>query len=167
MLSLSHQVVSDCDPRMAAALQTRLPPLPPRACSNSCLLCWWCHPTISSSLTPFSSCLQSFPASGSCPMSWFFAPGDQNIRASSSASVLPMIIQGWFPLELTGWSRCCPKDSQESSPTSQFESTQPLALNSLALRLLYGPTLISVYDYWKSHRFDYMDLFLQSDAFGF
>ena len=102
MLSLSHQVVSDCDPRMAAALQTRLPPLPPRACSNSCLLCWWCHPTISSSLTPFSSCLQSFPASGSCPMSWFFAPGDQNIRASSSASVLPMIIQGWFPLELTG-----------------------------------------------------------------
>ena len=62
----------------------------------------WCHPTISSSVTPFSSCLQSFQASGSFPMSWFFSWGGQSIRASASASVLPKNIQGWFPLGLTG-----------------------------------------------------------------
>ena len=62
---------------------------------------WWCHPTISFSVVPFS-CLQSFPASGSFPMSQFFASGDQSIGVSASASVLPMNIQGWFPLELTG-----------------------------------------------------------------
>ena len=67
-----------------------------------CLWSWWCHPTISSSVIPFSSCLQSFPASGSFPMCQCFASGGQSIRASASASVLPMIIQGWFPLELTG-----------------------------------------------------------------
>ena len=61
----------------------------------------WCHSTISSFATPFSSCLQSFPASGSFPMSWLFASGGQSIGASASASVLPMNIQGWFPLGLT------------------------------------------------------------------
>ena len=74
----------------------------PRTCSNSCPLSWWCHPTISSSVIPFSSCLQSFPASGSFPMSQFFASGGQSIGISASASVLPMNIQDWFPLELTG-----------------------------------------------------------------
>ena len=74
----------------------------PGACSNSCPSSWWCHPTISSSVNPFSSCLQSFPASGSLLMSQFFASGDQSVGASTSASVLPMNIQGWFPLELTG-----------------------------------------------------------------
>ena len=62
----------------------------------------WCHPTISSSVTPFSSCPQSFPASGSFSMSWFFTSGSQSIGASTSASVLPMNIQGWFPLGLIG-----------------------------------------------------------------
>ena len=67
-----------------------------------CPLSWWCHPTISSSVIPFSSCLlQSFPASGFFPMSWLFMSGGQSIGAS--ASVLPVNIQGWFPLELTGW----------------------------------------------------------------
>ena len=75
---------------------------PPRACSNSRSLSQWCHPTISSSVVPFSSCLQSFPASGSFPMSWLFTSGGQSIGASASASVLPMNIQGWFPLRLTG-----------------------------------------------------------------
>ena len=74
----------------------------PRTCSNSWPLSWWCHPTISSSVVPFSSCLQSFPASGSFQISQFFAWGDQSIGASASASVLPMNIQGWFPLGLTG-----------------------------------------------------------------
>ena len=73
-----------------------------RACSNSCPSSWWCHPTISFSVTPFSSCLQSFPASGSFPVSQFFASGGQSIGVSASASVLPMSIQGWFPLGLTG-----------------------------------------------------------------
>ena len=76
---------------------TRLPcPSPsPGICSNSCPLCWWCHPTISSSVVPFSSCPQSFPASGSFLLSQRFISGDQNIEAS--ASVLPVSIQGWFP----------------------------------------------------------------------
>ena len=73
-----------------------------RACSNSWTLSWWCHPTISSSIIPFSSCLQSFPASGSFPMSRHFVSGGQNIGASASASVLPINIWGLFPLRLTG-----------------------------------------------------------------
>ena len=74
-----------------------------RACPNSCPLNQWCHPTISSSVVPFSSCLQSRPASGSFPMSQFFASGGQSIGASASASVLPMNIQDWFSLRWTGW----------------------------------------------------------------
>ena len=73
-----------------------------RACLKSCSLSWWCHLTISSSVIPFSSCLQSFPASGYFPMSQFFASGGQSIAASAFASVLPMDIQDWFPLGLTG-----------------------------------------------------------------
>ena len=72
------------------------------ACSNSCPINLWCHPTISSSIIPFSSCLHSFLTSGSFPMSQFFAAGGQSIRASVLVSVLPMNIQGWFPLGLTG-----------------------------------------------------------------
>ena len=81
---------------------TRFPcsSLSPGVCSNSCPSSRWCHPTISSSVVPFSSCLQSFPASGSFPMSWLFTSGGQSIRAS--ASVLPMNILGWFSLGLTG-----------------------------------------------------------------
>ena len=82
----------------------RLPcPLPtPRVYSNSCPSSWWCHPTISSSVIPFS-CLQSFPASGSFQMSQFFTSGGQMIGVSASISVLPMNIQDWFPLGWTGW----------------------------------------------------------------
>ena len=82
------------------------PPCPsaaPRVYSNSCPLSWWCHPNISSSVIPFSSCLQSFPASGSFPMSQLFASGGQSIGVSASASVLPMNIQDWFLLGWTGW----------------------------------------------------------------
>ena len=82
---------------------TRLPcpPPTPGACSNSCPLSWWCHPTISSSVIPFSSHLQSFPASSSFQMSQLFTLGGQNIGVSASASVLPKNIQDWFPL---GWT---------------------------------------------------------------
>ena len=75
----------------------------PRVCSNSCTLSWWCHPTILASVAPFSSCPQSFPASGSFPVSWLFISGSQDIGASASASVLPMNIQSWSPL---GWTGC-------------------------------------------------------------
>ena len=78
------------------------PSLSPGVCSNSCPLSRWCHPTISSCVTLFSSCLQSFPASGSFPVSQLLASGGQSIETSASASVLPMNIQGWFPLGLTG-----------------------------------------------------------------
>ena len=83
----------------------RLPcPSPtPRACSNSCPWSWWCHPTISSSVIPFSSCLQPFLASGSFPVSQFFTSDGRSIGVSTSASVLPMNIQDWFPLGLTGF----------------------------------------------------------------
>ena len=83
--------------------QARLPcpSLSPRVCSNSCPLSQWCHPIISSSVVPFSSCPQSFPASGSFPMSQFFASGGQSIGASVSASVLPTNTDGWFLSGLT------------------------------------------------------------------
>ena len=79
----------------------RCPSPMPRVYSNTCPLSWWCHPTISSSVIPFSSCLQSFPESGSFPVSQFFTSGGQSIGVSASASVLPMNIKGWFPLGLT------------------------------------------------------------------
>ena len=104
---------------------------------------------ISFSVVPFSSCLQSFPATGSFPISQFFASGGQSIGVSASASVLPMNIQDWLPL---GWIDCIsfsPRNFQESSPTPQFKS-----INSLALSSLYNPTLTSMHDYWKNHSFD-------------
>ena len=104
----------------------------PGACSNSCPLSWWCHPTISSSVIPFS-CLQSVPAPGSFPMSQFFTSGGQSIGVSSSLSVLPVNIQDWFPWGLTG-SPCSTRSSQESSPTPQFKS-----INSLVSSFLYSP----------------------------
>ena len=78
------------------------PSLSPRVCSNSCPLSQWCHPTISSSVIAFSSCLQCFPASGSFPVSRLFSSGGHSTGASASASVLPMNIEHWFPLGLTG-----------------------------------------------------------------
>ena len=119
----------------------RLPcPSPtPGAFSNSCPSSWWCHTTISSSVLPFSFCLQSFPESGSFQMSQFFSSGVQSIGVSASASVLPMNIHDWFPLGLTGWSPWSPRDSQKSSPTPQFKS-----INSSALSFLYSLTLTSI-----------------------
>ena len=99
-------------------------------------LCRWCHPTITSSIVPFSSCPQSFPASGSFPMSQLSASGCQSIGVSASTSVLPVNTQDWSPLGLVG-SPCSPRDSQESSPTPQFKS-----VNSSVLSFLYSPTHI-------------------------
>ena len=105
----------------------------------------WDSDDIQPSVALFSSHLQSFPASGSFPRSRLFASGGQRTGASASASVLAMNIQGWFPLEWTGWiSLGLSRDSQESSPTPQFKS-----INFSVLSFLYRPTLTSIHDHWK------------------
>ena len=99
--SVAQSCLTLCDP-----MQNTRPPCPsptPEAYSDPCCSSRWCHPTISSSVVPFSSCLQSFPASVSFPMSQFFASGGQSIGVSASPSVLPKNIRDWFPLGLTGW----------------------------------------------------------------
>ena len=96
-------VAQSCPTLRLHGLQHVRFPCPSPACSNSCPSSRWCHPTISSSVSPVSSHLQSFPASGSSPMSQFFTSGGQSIRVSASAPVLPMNIQDWFPLGWTGW----------------------------------------------------------------
>ena len=101
-------------------LQHARPPCPspsPGVHSNSCPWSRWCHPAISSSVIPFSSCPQSLPASESFPMSQLFAWGSQSTGVSTLASFLPKNTQGWSPLEWTGWSPCSPRDYQEYSPT--------------------------------------------------
>jgi len=132
MLSLfSHSVLSD-SLWLRGLQHVRLPcPSPsPRACSNSCPLSRWCHPTVSSSVIPFSFCLQSFPASGSFQMSQLFASRGQSIGASASVSVLPMNIQDWFPLGLTGLISLESKGpsrvfSNTTVQKHQFFNTQP------------------------------------------
>ena len=102
LLLFSRSVVSDSlQPHGVQYARVPHPSSSLRACSNSCLLSWWCHPTISSSVVPFS-CLQSLPASGSLLVSQLLPSGGQCIGDSLSASVLPMKIQDWFPLGLTG-----------------------------------------------------------------
>ena len=125
---------------------TRLPCLSPtpRACSNWCPSSWWCHPTISPSVVPFSSCLQSFPASGSLPMSQLFASGGQSTGVSASTSNEH---PGLISFRIDWLDLLAVQGTQESSPTPQFKS-----INSFVLSFLYGPTCI--HDYWKNHRFD-------------
>ena len=100
-VQFSHSVVSDSATPWTAAHQSSLSITNPGACSNSCPSNQWCHPTISSSVIPFSSCLQSCPASRSFPMSQFFTLGGQSVGVAASASVFPMNIQDWIPLGLT------------------------------------------------------------------
>ena len=103
LLLFSCSVVSDSlRPHEQQHARLPCPSLSPGVCSNSCPLSWWCHPTISSSVMPFSSCPQCFPASGSFLMGQLFTSGGQSIGASASALVLPVNTQGWFPLGLIG-----------------------------------------------------------------
>ena len=120
-----------------------------RVCSNSCPLSQWYHPTISSSVAPFSSCPQSFPASGSFPMSLLFASSSQSTRSSASLSVLPVNIQGWFPLGLTGLISLLSK-----ALSRVFCNTTVWKHWFFGAQLSLGPTLISVHEYWKNHNFD-------------
>ena len=133
----------------------RLPfPSPtPGVYSNSCPLSPWWHPSISPFevvVVPFSSCLQSFPASGSLLMKQFFASGGKHIGASASASVLPMNIQDWFPLGLTGLILWQSKGLSSFFSNTTVQKHQYFGVPSL----LYGSTLTSIHDYWKNHSFD-------------
>ena len=147
-------VSQSCPTLWPHGLQHARPPCPspaPGVYSNSCPLSWWCHPAISSSVIPFFFRLQSFPASGYFPMSQLFASGGQSIGAS--ASVLPMNIQSWFPLGLTGL----------------------ISLHSKGLSRVFSNTTVQKHQFWaqlsfyqlshlymttgKNHSFDYMDLF--------
>ena len=103
-----------------------------------------------------------FQGSGSFPMSWLFTSGGQSIGASVSVSVLPMNIQGWFPLGLTGLISLLSKGLSGVFQTPQFKS-----INSSVFSLSYGPTLTSVCDYWKNHSFDYRELCSQSNVSAF
>ena len=144
---LSSSVMSN-SLRLHGLQHSRLPcPQTPRAYSNSCPSSWWCRPTISSSVVPFSSHLQSSPASGSFPMSQFFASGSQSIGAS--ALVLRMNIQDWFPSGLTGFISL-----QSKGLSRVFFSTTVQKHQSSALSFLYNPTLTSKHGYWKNHSFD-------------
>ena len=126
---------------------TRLPcPSPtPRSCSNSCPWTRWHHPTISSSVVPFSSHLQSFPVSGSFPVSQFLPSGGQSIRVSAAASVLPMNIQDWFS---PGWTGLI--SSQPKGLSRVFSITTVQRHQFFSAQLLYGLTLTSIHDYWKT-----------------
>ena len=129
-------------------LQHARPPCPsptPGVYSNSCPVSQSSHPTISSSVIPFSSHPQSFPALESFQMSQFFASGGQSIRVSSSASIFPMNTQGWSPLGWTGWIFL-----QSKGLSSVFSDTT-VQNHQFFCGQLYSPTLISIHDHWKNH----------------
>ena len=162
-VQFSRSVVSDS--LQPHELQHTRPPCPSPTAGihpNPFPLSRWCHLTISSSVVPFSSCPQSFPALGSFQMSQIFTSGGQRIGVSASTSVLPMNTQDWSPLGWTVGSPCSPRDSQESSPTPQVKS-----INSSALSFLYSPTLTSIHNYWKNHSLDWMYLCWQNNVSAF
>ena len=158
----SHSVMSNSFwPHRLQHMRFPCPSPSPWVCSNSRPLSRWCHPTISSSVVPVSSCLQSFPASGSFPISQVFTSGGQSIGASASASVLPMKIQVWFPLGLTGLISLQSKGfSRVFFSTTvwkhQVFSTQPSLWSNCHIHT----------QLWKNHSFDYMDLCRQSTLHG-
>ena len=128
------------------------PPCPsptPGVHSNSCPSSRWCHPTISSSVVPFSPFPQSLPASGYFLMSQHFTWGGQSTGVSASTSVLPKNTQDWSPLGWTGWISLQSKGLSRVFSTLQFKS-----INSSALSFLYSPALTSIHDYWKNHSLD-------------
>ena len=129
------------------------PSLTPRAYSNSYPLSQWCYLTILSSVVPFSSSLQSFPASGSFPVSQFFASGGQNTGISDSVWVLQMNIQDWFPVGWTGWISLQSKGLSRVFSNTTVQKHQFFGAHQL-FGFLYSPTLTSIHDYWKNHSFD-------------
>ena len=147
--SLSH--VWLWDPQEPQHARPPCPSPTPRDHPNPCPLSWWCHPTISSSVIPFSSYLQSFPASGSFQMNQLFASGGQSIGVSASTSVLPMNTHDLSPLGWTGWLQVSLQSkglsrvfSNTTVQKHQFFGTQPSLWS----------TLTSIQDHWKNHSFD-------------
>ena len=142
----------------------RLPcPSPtPGVCSNSCPSSWWCHLTISSSVVPFSSRLQSFPHQGL--FQWVSSSHQvvKGLEFQLQHQPFQWIFRTDFLWDWLVGSPCGPRDSQESSPTPQFKS-----INSSALSFLYTSTLTSIHDHWKNHSFDQMDLCWQNNVSAF
>ena len=150
-VQFSHSVMSDS--LRPHGPQHARPPCPsptPGVHPNPCPSSQWCHPIISSSVIPFSSCRQYFPASGSFPMSQLLALGGQSIRVSASTSVLPKNTQDWSPLGWTGWI------SLQSKGFSRVFSNTTVQKHQFFGVQLYSPTLISIHDYWKNHSLDYV-----------
>ena len=145
-----------CDPHGLQHTRFPCPSLSSRVCLNSYPLSQWCTTTISFFVSPFSSCPQSFLASGSFPMSWLFTSGGQSIAVSASVSVFPMSIQCWFPLGLTGLI------SWLSTGLSRVFSSTTVQQHQF---FNAHPSLW--YNYWKNHSFDYPDLCKQSDVSAF
>ena len=149
LLLFSFSVMADSlQPHGLQHTRLPCPSQSPWVFSDSCPLSQWCHPTILSSFVPFSSCLQPFPASGFFPVSQLFAPGGQSIGASASASVLPMNIQGWFPLGLTVLVSLLSKGLLRD-----FFSTTVQGISFSVLSLPYGPHPYTTT--WKNHSFDF------------
>ena len=146
----SHSVVSDS--LWPHERQHTRPPCPsptPGVYSNSCPLSQWWYSTISSSVVPFSSCPQSCPASGFFQLSQLFASGGQSTGVQLQHQSFQWIFRTDFLQEGLVGSPCCPRDSRESSPTTQFK-----IINSLVLSFLHRPVLTSIYDHWKNHSLD-------------
>ena len=149
-VQLSRSVMSDSlRPHESQHARPPCPSPTPRVHPNPSPFSRWCHPTISSSVVPFSSCPQYFPASGSFLISRRFTSGGQSIGASASASVLPMNIQDWFPLGWAGWISL-----QSKGLSRVFSSTTVQKHQFFGTSIPYSPTLTSIHDYWKNHNFD-------------
>ena len=150
LLFLSHPVVSNSlRPRGLQHARSPCPSPTPGVHPKLCPSSWWCHPTISSSVVPFSSCFQSFLALGSFPVSQFFTSGGQSIGVSASASVLPVNIQDSSPLGWTGWI-----SSKSKGLSRVFSRTAVQKHKFFGAQLFYSPTLTYIRDYWKNHSFD-------------
>ena len=146
----SHSVVSDSlQPHESQHARPPCPSPTPRVHSDSRPLSRWCHPAISSSVIPFSSCPQSLPASDSFPISQLFAWGGQSTGVSALASLPWKKSQGWSPSEWTGWISLQSKGLSRVFPTPQFKS-----ISSSVLSFLHSPTLTSIHDHWKNHSLD-------------
>ena len=162
-VQLSRSVVSDSlRPHESQHARPLCPSPAPRVYSNPCPSSWWCHPTISSSVVPFSSCPQSLPASGLLPKSQLFAWGGQSTGVSVSASVLPMNTQDWSPLGWTGWNSL-----QSKGISNVFSNTTVQKHQFSVLSFLHSPTLTSIPEHWKNHSLDQTDLCWQSNVSAF
>ena len=144
----SHPVVSySLQPHELQHARAPCPSLTPGAYPNPCPLSRWCHPTISSSVVPFSSGPQSFPASRSFPLSQLFTSGGWSIGVSASTSILPMNTQDWSPLGWTDWISL-----QSKGLLRVFSNTKFKSINSSVLSFVHSPPLTSIHDYWEKKK---------------